>query len=169
MRYYVGFSTRKRSFISRLIKLVEGSEFSHVYLKYYIPEYNEWAIYHASSTLIHLIPEHRFLERNNIVYEYEFTASPGECRQMVKSSFNKLGVPYAWFQIIGMLGIRILKLWFNWRVRNPFGDGERSQVCSELVYYSLKDHINFEGFEPEWDGPKKLHQYIERAGTLVEK
>ena len=167
MKIYVGFSTKK-SLTSQIIKRVEGSEFSHVYLKFFIPEYDEWLIYHADNTMIHLLREERFLAKGSrIIEEYELEIPDEEFVDFAKSALKKSGIPYGFTQIMGMFAVRLMKLWFNVKIKNPLADGRKAQICSELIYYDLSKYVDFKDFEPEWDGPKELNKHIARECKRV--
>lgn len=162
MKFYVGFSTAiKSNPVSYIIRKIEGADFSHCYLKFYVEEYDVWLVYHASHLMIHFLSEERFLEKSKVIEEYELDLPEEVVRNLIKNAFSKAGVPYAWRQIFGMMGVRLLYRWFKWKIKNPLGDGRKAQICSELLYYDLKDNIDFADFEPEWHGPNELKRYIE--------
>jgi hypothetical protein len=160
----VGFSTAKKfNIFSWAIKTMEKTNYSHCYIKFYSESFDCWLIYHASHTSIHFLSEENFLKKANVLEEYQITIPEEIKKKLVKNAIRRAGILYGAFQILGMGITRIFKLWFNKKICNPFADGEATQVCSDLLYYELKDAINFKDFEPEVDGPRKLHIAIEES------
>lgn len=154
----VGFSTAKKfNIFSWAIKTMEKTNYSHCYIKFYSESFECWLIYHASHTCIHFLSEENFTAKSNILEEYEITLSDEQKKNLVRNAINRSGILYGIFEILGMAITRIFKLWFNKKIHNPFSDKEKTQVCSDLLYYELKDIIDFQDFEPEVDGPRKIN------------
>lgn len=168
MKFYIGFSTQNHP-VSTTIRLIENAPYSHTYVKFYLPEYEEYIIYHATGSMIHFLREERFKTKNRVIREYEVELPDKECKNFIRNSFKKSGIPYGRLQIIGMLIVRLGYLWFGQEWKNPLSDGRNSQICSELIYYDLKKYFDFGDFKPEWDGPKELEKYVARFGKLIEE
>jgi hypothetical protein len=133
MNVIIGASKPKRfSFISRGIRLVENTPFSHVYVKLYDKDTDRWCIYEASHSSLHYISLERFNKKNKTLEAYEIPAT--EEKEMAVKNFclDCAETSYGRLEIVGMLFIRLAKFWFNLNLRNPFSDGLRTQVCSEV-------------------------------------
>jgi len=164
----IGFSTAKtRNPFSWLIRRVEGTPYSHCYIKYYSQKYDLWLVYHASHTSIHFMSYDRFLLKSKIIKEYELEISTEARDNLIKNGIKKAGIPYGALEILGMLTARLMRLWFNLKIKNFLADNQKTQVCSELLYYDLKEFVDFGDFNPELDGPKKIEKAISQVAVLT--
>jgi hypothetical protein len=146
---------------------MEKTKYSHCYIKFYSESFDCWLIYHASHTSIHFLSEENFLKKADILEEYQIELPEEAKKNLVRNAIKRAGVPYGMFQILGMGFVRLWKLWFNKKIHNPLGDGEKTQVCSDLFYYDLKDIIDFADFEPEVDGPRKMNAAIAQSPSAT--
>lgn len=165
----VGFSTKPKAPIARIIRAVEGTPYSHVYLKRYTGYYKKWLIYQANNDGIHFITEKTFLaNENKVIREYELEVTKEEEREMVGRAMEMLGTPYGFVQIFGMFLIRLAYKVFGWKLKNPFRDGTQTQVCSELLYNLIKNRFpeHSEG-DPEFDGPEWIESWVAHHGTKI--
>jgi hypothetical protein len=164
----IGFSTRKKfNFLSWLIRTAEGTKYSHCYIKFYSETYDSWLIYQASETMINFMSEEQFLIANKYVEEYELTLTHTTKVALIRNAVRKAGITYGFLQLFGMMLSFFADKWFNWEIENPFADGEKTQACSDLLYYDLKDEVDFKDFRPEYDGPKKINKIISQIGTKI--
>jgi hypothetical protein len=164
----VGFSTRRRAnFLSWLIRTAEKTKYSHCYIKFYSEKYESWLFYQASETTINFMGEDVFLSQSVIIEEYELTLPQEAIKGLVKNAIGKVGMWYGFLQLFGMMLSFFADKWFDWQLKNPFADGEATQACSDLLYYDLKDYIDFKDFRPEYDGPKKINEIISQVGTKL--
>lgn len=164
----VGFSTPKCwNPLSWMIRKAEGTEFSHCYIKFYSATYDMWLVYHASHTMIHFLGEEKFLEKNKIIEEYELDLSVAIKVSLIRNAIHRCGIPYGFLQMIGMMFSRFIYLWFHYKIKNPFADGEKTEVCSDLLYYDLQSCISFGDFIPEYDGPRKIRNAIALVGRKL--
>ncbi len=164
----IGFSTssKKNSIISAIIRLVERTPYSHVYVKFYSPTLDRWLVYHASHTNVHFNNIETFAKENIILEEYALATSECKKNEALRMCVDRVGRPYGYLQIFGMGIVRLIKAWFNVRLKNPFADGERTQVCSELVGHVISKlgyDINIS--ELEFEGPRYIRNFINK--TLV--
>jgi hypothetical protein len=65
-------------------------------------------------------------------------------------------------QLVGMGIIRLAKAWFGIKIKNPFADKERRQVCSELVGYLLA-HLGYsiDTAALETEGPAFIYKFCQ--------
>lgn len=135
----IGFSTTKTwRPIAAIIRKVENRPYSHVYLKFRSESLDRDLIYHASQDDINFMNMQMFLEKNVVIKEFVIPVTPEEKRAIMQYSIDRLGIPYGMIQLIGMGLVRITKMWFGIKIRNPWRDGEKTQVCLELVGRALK-------------------------------
>lgn len=135
----VGFSTPKKfNLFSWLIRTVGKSPFSHAYIRYYDTYTKTWIIYQASGRLVNMITADNFNKVEKICAEFEIPVSTETRKKTIEWAQKKLGTPYGVMNIVG-IGCVIVARFFGKKIRNPFADGEKTMVCSELVDYVMED------------------------------
>lgn len=161
MNIIVGFSKRK-GFLSWLIRKAENTPYSHVYVRYWNPYIQEMLILHAAGTMVHCSTVELFLKhKNSVIKEYVIPVESEQLKQVIKFSMRQSGKPYGMTQLIGMAWSRILKQLFGKTHKNPFGDKERTMVCSEFVAHVLNlVGYNIDMKRAEIDGPKWIEGYL---------
>lgn len=93
-----------------------------------------------------------------IVKKYMLRLNRDQYHRFLNKCLRLAGVKYGRLQLVGM-GLSIL---FNKRF-NIFSDGNKTMVCSELVYFLIKDILRIPlYFKPEVDGPKELDKQLEK-------
>ena len=128
-----GFSTtRKHHLLSSLIRKVEKTPFSHVYLKFHSDSLDRDLIYQASHFDINFMNTKLFDEKNVVIEEFDIPCTADERRAMVQYAVDKVGDPYAAMQLVGIGLVRLVRAWFGLKIHNPFSDGEKRQICMEL-------------------------------------
>lgn len=143
---------------SYAIRAVECTEYSHVRLRWQSTSGVE-IIYEASGTGVKVIgKEAQSQFPVEVVKCYEVDVANEEYRSLIRL-FRYASVTYGILQAFGILLVRM----FN-KKKNPFSDGRKSQVCSELVGLFL---IEVKGWEIDFDldvaGPKAIDKYLERC------
>lgn len=126
---YIGFSKPKKfmPIYSWIIRLVEGTPFSHVYVRS-STKYGVGLIYQASGTSVNFQSEVYFYHKAEVINEFEFEVSDQAFDAYMRFALLRVGAPYGIMQAIG-IGLSSL-LGFD---ENPFGSGRSKYVCSELV------------------------------------
>lgn len=115
---------------SWIIRLVQGTDYSHTYVKWLSRKTNLWMIYQATGKGgVNFISEDRFSKHSKIVKEFAVDETEIE-RANVKQFFQEnSGDDYGYLQLLG-IGWAMFVKWCGGRVDNPFPHG---MVCSELV------------------------------------
>jgi hypothetical protein len=141
--------------MSYLIRLVECTSYSHVYLSWQSSSGPEIA-YEAAGSKIRFLNKEIFDKQAETLHTFTYELSRDEYRQLIKFCMTNVGIDYGNLQIVGMALVRIFNL-----KKNPFSDGRASQVCSETVAYFLQDILKKEiDFPVEIAGPKHLYNYL---------
>lgn len=156
----MGFSTPKRQNpLSYLIKLIEGTPFSHAYIALRVePGIN--VIYEANTLGLHFKSYRHFKIDNTIIKEYPLQIDNEQYNDLLSFLFNDSGKPYSVYQLIGILVYRIGKVFGKtWKITR---DGTTQQVCSEVIAGIL--HVIDPSFVVDFDyaTPKDLYQYLEK-------
>lgn len=163
-KIYIGFSYHKNNALSSLIKTVEGSEFSHVYIRRK-SKYGEY-VYQASGLQVNFMNIDIFTKDNVIVEEYEFEL-PDDKREKLISFFIKYaGASYALkslFKILAKLACQ--RVGYDLKLK---GDGTETFVCSELGAFFCEEiiEIPIEGVK-DYITPKMLNPIIKAHGKRV--
>lgn len=161
-KVYIGFSTPKnKNPFPWLVRKIQGTEFSHVYLR--LPtgrRLKQDLIYQASNTMVNFVGSKRFEDQNHIIKEIELDIESDTYYKLLQFCVNEAGKSYAFLQILGIGWVLFAGL-FGAKVKNPFPQGGSSYVCSELVAAIL---IEFFGFRIMQDldliTPKEVYELL---------
>lgn len=162
----IGFSRPKGfSILSTIIRWVEGTKFDHTYLRIYSKSLDRWLIYHASKTSLHFSNWESIQANNVICEEYELPIFEAEKVKILQYCVDNLEKPYGVLELIGIGWVRLARA-LGYKIKNPFSDGLKTEVCSEVVGHVLKmiqDHddgpfITDEQLETE--GPKFIRDEV---------
>lgn len=158
----IGFSKPKGEFkpLSWLIRVFEGTPYSHVYISWHSEKLNRTLIYQASGAQVNFTSPTVFESINETVAEFELEVSDEAKLEVVRFAVDNAGVPYGCRQIVGMAISRIFRL-FGAKVKNPFSDGRSTYVCSELVGTILEEKLGKE-IKEDLDviGPKGIYDFL---------
>lgn len=167
----VGFSKPKNHIFpifSWLIRLFEGgTKYSHVYVRWYSLGARVDACYEASGTQVHFVGKKVFDEKIQPVYEYQLEINRETYRKLLHFCMSNAGVKYGIKQVFGIAWQRLNKL-LGRKVDNPFSDGNKSWICSELVAAIFIDVVGLEvskEVENELDSasPKNIKDILDRT------
>ncbi len=134
----IGFSKPKTWFnpFSWLIRLIEGTPYSHTYVKTFFQAADCWLIYQASGKMVNFMSEKQFDNTVHKYKEFEFEISEEAYKEYIKWAVRNAGVPYGLKTVLGILLVRVFNL-----KKNPFGDGQKSLFCAELSRIALSHFI----------------------------
>lgn len=155
-------SNKKFPVLAWLIQLIEKTKYSHVRMCWLamkeIP-----IIYEASGSSLKFIgPEANKSNPVEVVHCYKLNLSNDEYRGLVKLCMRYSNISYGKKQIVGMGLVRMFGL-----KKNPFADGRKSQVCSEVVGTFLDKVLGWNtGLDLDIAGPKEIQETLhKRLGT----
>lgn len=161
----IGFSQPKCFFpwFSWLIRAIEGTSFSHTYVKTYSLTADCWLIYQAGGSQVNFMSEKQFDNTARIIKEFTFEISEESHRNYIRWAVRNAGLPYGLKTVLGILLVRVFNL-----KKNPLGDGEKTLFCAELSRIALTDfigvHLPREEFETA--GLAKLYGLCQRIIAL---
>lgn len=151
----VGFSTsRKFKILPYLIRLVEKTKFSHVYIKWYSEYFKRWIIYQAEVGGVQFMSSEMFDKDNITLAEFEYHMSDEQHQKIVQFAMDNCGKPYGYMSIVGFMfkkmGIKVPTLF----------DQTKSFICSELAASILKEEFEERDLSPNIITPKLLYNYL---------
>lgn len=155
----IGFSKPSRwKILAEIIKFVDKSEFSHVYIRRK-SKYGEY-VYHAAGTQVNFMGIDAFLAKNTVVEEYEFEINDSQTIELISFCIKNAGKPYGIKQLFRIL---LSKLGIKTQ-----GDGELTQVCSELAFIICQRILKLE-FAGDEDTitPKQLNELVKLVGRKL--
>ena len=129
-KIHIGFSKpAKRIFpiYSWLIRLIEGTKFSHVYVRHGT-HYGISIVYQASGTQVNFTNGLLFFNKNEVIKEFTFDATDEYFDKYMTFALKNVGKPYGVLQVFGIAIYSLLGL-----KKIPFASGQAAYVCSELV------------------------------------
>lgn len=134
----VGFSKNKMM-ISKLIRWIERTEYSHVYLRLHIPQLSRNVIYEAVGSNVRFVGESTW-SFNEVVEEYEWEVSEEEYKQILQFAIDTAGKHYGLGSMLGLGIVRVASC-LGITLSNPFSDGSKNFVCSELAAIIMKKYF----------------------------
>jgi len=117
--------------LASLIMLVEGSDASHFFVSWRCTNLDVRKVGEARGSGGRLISNNEFKRTNRVVRGHQYEVSEETLFKVEKFLWENLK-GYAYKQIIGILWMRIVGL-LGIKISNPFRDGARSMVCTEVV------------------------------------
>jgi len=131
----IGFSTPKDfKLASSLIRLFEGSEYSHIFIKMEASKKSPLPfdkVFQASHGDVNAVVYDVFKEGNKIFHEYEVEVEDSKYFEIAKWLWFQLGKPYGFKQLLGIA--------FNVKLSN---NSDNRFICSELAGMVLKNHLS---------------------------
>jgi hypothetical protein len=151
--------TRPRGFkpLSWLIRKVQKTEFSHVRLYWLGVGGTIPIIYEASGSSLKFIgPIAAKQMKIKIIHSFKLDITPAQYKDIVKICMINASIDYGKKQLIGIGLVHAFNL-----DKNPFADGRRSQVCSEIIGRILKMVLKWPiKLDLDIAGPKELYKEI---------
>lgn len=121
----IGLSTTEK-LLSKIIKFIQGTKFSHSYVQFEAVEFETILIYESKGLNSNIINKKHF--DGIIVEEYELELSDEMHAEMVKFILEEVGTSYAWKQLFGFLVVKLARV-FGLKIRNPWP--QPGKICSE--------------------------------------
>lgn len=143
--FKVGFSRpKKQTIFSKLIQLIQGTEYSHTFITFDVRSTGQKIIYHATHKGVNCLEYKTFQEDNIILDEIEIESEESRT-EALSFCISQLGKPYSLAAIFAIL------------LNIKFGDNTKSFICSELVARALKLDLN----KLDLVTPRDIREYFE--------
>lgn len=143
--------------LSHIIRWISGTPYSHARLFWLGAGGNIKVVYEASGSHIKFMGP--ISQKDNpvkVIEEFEILIDRKEYRKLVELCMTYANVQYGRMQLIGMGLVRIFEL-----AKNPFANGRKSQVCTEVIGYFLEDILKWNtGLDYEVAGLKELCEFL---------
>jgi uncharacterized protein YycO len=139
---FIGFSKPKNKifpWFSWLIRIVEKTPYSHVFVRIPSNSLGVDLIYQASGVAVNFVGTKHFNDAVCVIKEFPFEISEEGKTALLRWAVSEAGVPYGVKAILGILLVKCFNL-----KRNPFSDGQKTWVCSELAGAVLRDFFGAE-------------------------
>lgn len=168
----IGFSRRKKfNLISRLISLVEGTEFSHTFVSWKCTNINRRKVYEAVGSGSRKISNVRFKEKAEVTHVFHFEVNAEDLFKVDQFTHDQAGTPYGYKHLVGIAIMRIKNCFYrligsNKKAGNPFKDGKYSQICVEagaLVIQLADKTISIPGDIEDY-GLKEFYEFVKKHG-----
>lgn len=160
----IGFSTNKSSMLSKIIKSIENSNYSHVYIRRK-SKYGEY-VYQASGLQVNFMNIDIFLKNNNIVEEYEFEFPDNKKEKLLEFFVKYAGAGYSISSLFKILAIVSAKrIGYNLKFN---GDKDNSFICSELGAFMCEEILEIPiDSDIDFISPKMLNPIIRKYGKAI--
>ena len=157
-KIFIGFSKPKNKLFpifSWAIRAFEQTKFSHVYVRHQT-KYGIEIVYQASGTQVNFENGDVFLNKAEVVREFEFEISDEAFDRYMFFALKNVGKPYSVLQVFGIALFSLFDL-----KKNPFSNGSKYYVCSELVSEILYEIGRFRYDRNVFDKltPKSLFEF----------
>ena len=158
---YIEFTRpSKHSFpiLSWIIRKVQGTPYSHVRLRW-INSAGVEIVYEASGNEVKFVGTIAQKTKSvHVVKSYRIELDTKQYINLIGLCMRYAGVRYGLMQLIGIGLVNMLGL-----SKNPYADGGKSQICSELVGIFLRDVMGLD-LEIDLDiaGPKEIEEELLR-------
>jgi len=161
---YVGFSTPKKfSLVSTIIKLWQGVDYSHVYLRFessnkYVPS----SVYQATADKVNFKSFENFSKDSIVIEELKVEVTDVERSMILGDCIGLAGASYGYLEILKIVINDILYKLCKKTV--SFKDAPDGYICSELVATLLIHGLNY-----RFEKPLYLLKPIDIYKTLSKK
>lgn len=163
-KIYIGFSFNKTSFLSKAIKFIEGSKYSHVYIRRE-SKYGQY-VYQASGLAVNFCNIDIFLDHNQVVEEYEFELPDDKKDELISFFIKYAGAEYqlsSLFKLLGIIACR--RIGINLQLK---GEGDKEFICSELGALFIERILGIEvAKELDFVTPAQLNPIVKAHGKAV--
>ena len=142
---------------SELIQLWQGTNYSHVYARWYLSTQEREIVFQASHGLVHQVSLENFIKDNIIIKEFLLDLSDEQFKKFSQKCIDLSGVPYS---IMELLQIFISDV-SNGKIK--FTD-QPGYICSELMAELLEDFFNAKFDKPNFlVRPDDIIMFLEKT------
>jgi len=154
----IGFSRPNMKFpiLSWLIRFLENTNYSHVYVSWYSNILQDYISYEAVGKSVRFLGPTAFKKRIIPVKQYKLKMNDQQYRELLKICLSEAGKSYGILQLIGLAFDRFLP-----RKGNPFPNKQDKYICSELVLIILQKVFGVGlDLDPDTISPYQIEQLL---------
>jgi hypothetical protein len=151
----IGFS-KGHTLFSKLICLLDKSQFSHTFFSFHSNTLDRDIIYQSNLLGVNFINRENFLTHSDILAEIELDITEESYSKIMQFCIDKCG--NTMYDFKGLLGKGLVRL--GMFVNNPWDDKLKTVDCSELVNAVLAEEGIDTGLDMSIAGPKEIYQYL---------
>lgn len=158
---FIGFSRPKAKFVpySWIIRLLQWTKYSHVYIRIPSLSLERDLIYQASGSKVNFIGVKKFKDEEVVVKEYALQVSADTKKKILQYAIDNAGASYGMKSAVGVSWV-IVNSYFGRKIPNPFKDGQKTFFCDELAGYIIQETGIEVPFNPENVGPKQIDEFL---------
>lgn len=158
---YIAESKSKKKFAigSWVIRKCEGTKGSHVFV-YWFRKNGGRIAYQATGHGVNFCGNYVLEKEHEIIQTKKVEVEDSDYESFLDWCIDNCGKDYSRLHLIGV-GIMRLGSLFKIQIKNPFADGEYSQVCVETVIRALGAGKVISGLDPEQAGMTEIEKWIE--------
>lgn len=147
-------------------------KYSHCYVQWHAQRHDETLVYEASGTSVHFLGEIAAKKKLKPVEIYELETNDEAMHRMVKKCMRYSGVKYGVLQILGIVWVKAVNLYYFKKdiektIKNPLSDGTKTQVCLETVGEALEPHIKEKPEDLENWGVREMREFVKNIPGVV--
>jgi hypothetical protein len=152
-------------FFAWAIMLVDGSNFSHSYIRFHSDSYDRDLVYQASGLRVNFIGLPLFQSQEVIVKEFTIPVSEATKMKVVQFAIDNVGIPYSLGAALGILAVKIAAL-AGRKIKNPIS--QQGYFCSELAAIILEDYLgaDFTSDQVKCMTPTDVYNYLSQHPKL---
>lgn len=151
---------REWKILAELIMWWEDSIASHAYF-YIKRDSGVHLLYQAVGSGTEFMCYDGFKIHNEPILEKEIEISEEKYQALLDYLILRLKTKYSIKHLFGLFLKRLLLYWFNVKIKNPFADKEKSEVCVEAMIRMLNDQDIYQTTEdPEEVGMREVIQVL---------
>ncbi len=148
---------------SELLQLWMGTNYSHVYVRWFLSTQEREIVYQASHGSVHYQELNNFTKDNTIVEEYILELSDSQFIKFSQKCIDLCGIPYSIMELLQIFISNITK------GKVVFTD-QPGYICSELMSELLEDFFNAKFDKPNFLlRPDDIMLFLRKNNTSIGK
>jgi len=149
--------------LSWAIRLVEGTEYSHVYIRWWDENSSDYLVFEAMGKKVQISKYSELLKKREVIKSVKLSINVHQKATAIKLMYEMEGIPYGLIQLAGMLLAKMANL-LGFKTKNPFTSKRESMVCSEAVGYVLRDALGIPiPYDMDLLSPKEVMSIVARS------
>lgn len=158
----VGFSTREKNVLSRMIRWFTKSSYSHCWVRYWHPIYKMDLVIEAGTFGIVELPYEHVIRENQPNIELVPPAAVDIAVGMPALG-TTLGAKYDYPSLVGRIAV-IVARWFGKKIKNPLGSPKQDCCVENVIRCLAQADPRLAVLDPEVESPESLYDRLIEMG-----